>query len=138
MYNSKFRVLIVDDQVIIRNALKSLLLGIFEELEIIPDFLECSDGKEMVKLFIEQKENLHIIFTDECMPNLKGSEAVEIIRKIEKDNKIEYIPIISITSESLNTKEKIIKSGANYVISKPPLKSDLTKLLILIFSLGSS
>ena len=61
---------------------------------------------------------------------MKGSEAVRIIRKMEKDNKINKFHIVSLTAfEDDYYKNLILDSGVNSIIPKPCSKSDLTKIL---------
>ena len=51
---------------------------------------------------------------------MNGSDAIKIIRKLEKFNKIRYIPIATITAfENNSIKENIIKNGSDYILSKP-------------------
>ena len=64
------------------------------------------------------------------MEFMKGSEAVRIIRKMEKDNKINKFHIVSLTAfEDDYYKNFILDSGVNSIIPKPCSKSDLTKIL---------
>ncbi|MEI7595039.1 MAG: LytTR family transcriptional regulator DNA-binding domain-containing protein [Bacteroidota bacterium] len=67
------KVLIIEDEELARNLLKTLLAE-FEELEIIG---ECSDGFSGAKAINELKPDL--IFLDVQMPKLTGFELLELI-----------------------------------------------------------
>ena len=68
------------------------------------------------------------------MEFLNGSEAVRIIRKMEENNKILHYPIVSITAfEDTQTRQNIINSGVDSIITKPCNKSDILHLLSKFF-----
>lgn len=86
------------------------------------EILECSDGIETLKNVIEDqgKDLIKLIFTDENMEFMSGSESARIINKMIKDKKIKNIPIISFTCfEDKDTKKKILDSGVSVILSKP-------------------
>ena len=60
------------------------------------------------------------------MNYLNGSDAVSIIRKLEQLNKIKSYYIFSITAfDDIETKNNIMNSGINQIISKPCTKSSI-------------
>jgi CheY-like chemotaxis protein len=60
------------------------------------------------------------VFIDENMEYLNGSEAVQIIRKLEEKRKIKRYQIASISAfYDVYTKSRIINSGVNTIIPKP-------------------
>ena len=63
---------------------------------------------------------------NENMEYLNGSDAIKIIQNLESLNKIKNVKIISLTgNEDLESKNKLLKAGAQAVFTKP-----LTKLLL--------
>ena len=63
------------------------------------------------------------------MEYLNGSDAVKFIRKLEEKSKINNYHIISITAfDDQETKNTIMKSGMNSIISKPCTKSSLINI----------
>ena len=83
----------------------------------------AENGMQAVELF--QNESFDLILMDIMMPELDGLEATWIIRQIERENKMESIPIIALTANVVKEdQEKYISSGMNDFISKP-IKPDL-------------
>jgi len=120
----KEKILIVDDHKFIRKSLRNLIGKIlkknsFKTYEII----EGKDGIDILYNLIDDqtKNNLiKCIITDENMEYLNGSQAIKIIRKLEKLNKIKKIPIATITAyENNSIKDFIIKKGSDSILSKP-------------------
>jgi two-component system LytT family response regulator len=71
--SKKIRSLIVDDEVLARQALKDILSRL-DDIEIVG---ECSNGFEVVKEVGEKKPDL--IFLDIQMPKLNGFDVVELL-----------------------------------------------------------
>ena len=118
------KILIVDDHLIIRDSLKKSCKRILNKYSMKEyDIIEGSDGVDIIyKIIKDQSENnlIKCIITDENMEYINGSEAIKIIRKLEKFNKIKFTPILSITAfEDIAMKELIIKNGADKLLSKP-------------------
>jgi len=95
------------------------------------EILEGADGIDLLNIIRRDVEGLiKYVFTDENMEYLNGSEAVQIIRKLEEKRKIKRYPIASITAfDDVDTKNRVINSGVNTIIPKPCTKTDLSKLL---------
>lgn len=102
------RVLIVDDQALIREGL-SLMLGLYDEIEIVG---QANNGQEAVD-FLENKE-VDLVLMDIRMPVMDGVEATKIIKE-----KYPQVKIIILTT--FNEDEYIfngLKSGADGYILK--------------------
>lgn len=114
--------LIVDDSDVSRKILRKILTNFFTNIS------DASDGAEAytaVQLRMSQGDSYDYIFMDQEMPEMKGSEAILLIRKLNYTE-----PIISITG---HTEEKdmsdILASGATKVLVKP-LKLEIISKLI--------
>ena len=117
-----------------RESLRKLLENILVKFNTNDfEIVEYSDGIDFVNKIIKDqgKNNLiKCVLTDENMEYINGSDAIEIVRKLEKNRKIKNIPIASITAfENGHMKDFILKKGANCVLSKPCCEKDLIKLL---------
>ncbi len=102
------KVVIVDDQEIVREGLK-MILSLYEEIEIIG---EASNGQELLKL-IETKMP-EVVLMDIRMPVMNGIEATKLMKE-----KYPNIKIIILTT--FNEDEYIfegLKNGANGYILK--------------------
>ena len=78
----------------------------------------ANDGIEAIEKFKHNKYDL--IFMDENMPNMNGISATKKIRKIEKENGLEHIPIVALTANAMEgDKDRFINAGMDYYLSKP-------------------
>lgn len=105
------KILVVDDSVVNLEIVKSLLLDIISEKEIIL----CSEPIRTQKIIDE--ENIDILLLDVIMPIIDG---FEILKNLRSDEKYKQIPIIMLTSltDKLSFK-KCFELGANDYIKKP-------------------
>jgi len=71
--------LYVEDDNITRMSSLSLYEQIFSDVFI------ATNGQEGLELFLENKDSIDIIITDENMPELKGIEMIKEIRKVNKE-----------------------------------------------------
>ncbi|NWF98543.1 MAG: response regulator [Nitrospirae bacterium] len=112
------KILIVDDDPIIRNLLEQILEP-FAEKDI--EILIAENG--LVALDIIKEKQPELIFLDVMMPKMNG---FEVCQKI-KNNPTDKIPyIIMLTAKGQETdKEKAKASGADCYITKPFNINDL-------------
>ncbi len=122
-------ILIVDDNHIISDSLKRIIKNILDEENLFIELIILQDGFDILKYFMgnEKKiEKIKCIFTDENMDYLNGSEAIKLIRILEKKEKFFHINIISTTCyEDPKQINYILNSGADLVLSKPISKSSI-------------
>jgi len=111
------KILIVDDEVSIRQTLRDILEFEKYDVEEAQDGLEC-----LVKL---KKDTYDVIIMDIKMPKMDGNEALERIQMLVPDT-----PVVMISGHaSIDNAVDAVKKGAFDFISKPP---DLNRLLITI------
>ena len=130
--NDDFKILVIDDHVLIRQNTANLIKSVLTSLNIFNyRIIEGSDGIDLLSLIKSDKDyKIKYIFIDENMEFLNGSEAVFLIRKLESHQKIQKYNIVSITAyDDEETRINIIKSGVNSIISKPCTKSEIMKYL---------
>lgn len=124
-------ILLVEDVEISRIVAENILRQ-FSEVTFIDN---AKNGSEAIKKTLDsykKGKKYDIIFMDIIMPITSGYQALESIRKYEKDNYIEEnnrskIVILS----SLNTKEEIengLRMGADKVFIKPISYEDIKSL----------
>lgn len=124
-------ILLVEDVEISRMITENILRQ-FSEITFIDN---AKNGFEAIKKTLDlykKGKKYDVIFMDIIMPITSGYQALESIRKYEKDNYIEEnnrskIVILS----SLNTKEEIengLKMGADKVFIKPINYEDIKSL----------
>ncbi|MEJ6980596.1 two-component regulator propeller domain-containing protein [Pedobacter sp. P351] len=108
VYSDDKRILIVDDNVQIRQYVKQLFEGEFEVLEA-----ENGDkGLETVKKYMPD-----LVISDIMMQGISG---IELCSRIKDDPALNHIPVILLTASSSDeVKLKGIECGAEDFISKP-------------------
>jgi DNA-binding NarL/FixJ family response regulator len=77
-----FRIVIVDDHILVRQGLKRII-GEMADLEVIG---EARDGLDLLKLL--EKITPHMILLDISIPNLRGNEAIREIKALHPEVKI--------------------------------------------------
>ncbi|MCP4351460.1 MAG: response regulator [Desulfobacterales bacterium] len=71
-----------------------------------------------------------IIFMDKEMPVMDGYEAVRKIRKWERENRVQPVPIIALTAHALKGKDKeSFEAGCTGYMTKPFKKAQLLEIL---------
>lgn len=112
------KVLIVDDSIVIRNSLKSILKEFGYEI-----VGEACNGQEGIDKYRELKPDL--IFLDITMPVMNGIEVIDNIMELENDVKI---IIVSAISQRMIVREAILKGATNYIV-KPVNKEKIKEVL---------
>ena len=96
------------------------------------------DGGEALKRIRQRRqqggEMYDIIFLDEMMPKMRGSEVIENVRRMGLT-----IPLVSITgSGEERTRDELLRRGATAVLNKPVKWEELDKILKTVPSGGES
>lgn len=103
------RILIIDDEVIIRNLLRRILEGAGHEV------FEAENGKVGVELFHRQPVDL--VITDLIMKVQGGLQTIAEIRQLRPTQKIIAISGGSVTATE--TLDDALKAGVNFAVRKP-------------------
>jgi len=114
------RVLVADDESLIRDGLKSMLNELETPVEVIG---EAANGREMVQLVKELKPEL--VFVDIKMPVVNGLEAIEECKKFVPDT---YWVVLTGFSE-FEFARTAINLGVSYYLMKPVSVEELGKII---------
>lgn len=115
----KYTLLYVEDDDVIRTELSSLLENFFKSVIVVPN------GKEGLRTYLTNQDNIDIILSDINMPELNGIDMVKKIREIKDD-----VPVVFATAHSdSDFLIEAIKLRVKEYIVKP---LDIKKLLIFI------
>lgn len=88
----------------------------------------ASNGREAVSAV--KKNQYDLIFMDCQMPIMDGYKATEKIRKTEKDNGTERVPIVALTAHAMKgVRERCFAVGMDDYIAKPFREPELAKIL---------
>jgi CheY-like chemotaxis protein len=126
-------ILIVDDHKYVRESFKNLIKKILEKKNLTDYFAikEGNDGCELIDFVIKDQFNGNKItcaITDENMEFINGSDAIKILRDLEKHKKIKPIVIASNTAFEDEIMKSVIKNvGIDYFIPKPSTENILNK-----------
>lgn len=109
MKKEDIRVLLVDDEISLLNAIKKLLLLEGYQVEI------ATSGKEAIKA--SSKNHFDIVFLDVNMPELNGLETYKELKKIIPD-----VPVVMMTGYGRSLRQLIedaLHLGVKSCIDKP-------------------
>ena len=119
--------MIVEDNQFINDSLKKLLEKVVKENGKDFEIMQMTDGVDMIKQIIDDQSNgnlIKCILTDENMEYINGSEAIRILRDLEKRNRIKHVKILSISCQEDGAAVKMmLDSGADLVLGKPISKN---------------
>ena len=116
------RVLVVDDNSINLKFMREVLKIMHLETVL------AQSAQESIEKF--ENESFDIIFMDENMPGMQGTEAIEHIRKMEKKKKLKDTVIIGLTGDAdEETRERLLSIGANDVLTKPIQLKEIKKIM---------
>ncbi len=113
--NQKHTVLIVDDSMVVRNNLKSLLENLFFKV------ITVAHGEEAV-MMLQTNNNISVVVTDYNMPVMDGLELTKEIRKTHDKNDLSIVALSSSDDEEVIA--LFLKNGANDYIKKPFSKEE--------------
>ena len=123
---SKFYILVIDDQILVRKSTVNLIKNVLISHNVHNySIIEGFEDIDLLKLFIEDTENkIKCVFINENIKFLKGVEIVKLVRRLVELN-INKIYNISIQTplEDEQRKKKILISGVNTILGKPCTKS---------------
>lgn len=117
-------VLIVDDEMIIRYGIKSMIDWKKLGMIVVGD---AANGKEALELFNAHKPD--IVITDIKMPIMDG---IELIRHIRKENSDTKIIILSCLQDFAHAKEAIRLGASEYLVKSDMMPSDIEEVLVTV------
>jgi DNA-binding NtrC family response regulator len=113
---SKRSILIVDDELGVRESLRMILKSYY-------DIYTAPDGEAALNIIKERK--IHLITLDLNMPKLSGIETLREIRKIDRE-----VPVIIITGYGTQKdEEEALLYGVRDFISKPFNASEIITVI---------
>jgi len=112
-------ILVVDDEVAIRDVTKSSLESHNYKA------ITASDGIEAIALYAEYQDRISLVLTDMVMPSMDGLTTIRTLRKINPD-----VKIIAVSGLSSNDKINIAYDmGVKAFLSKPYTASELLQTI---------
>ncbi|MCC6709495.1 MAG: PAS domain-containing protein [Gammaproteobacteria bacterium] len=102
------RVLVVDDEPLIRNFVNELLLGEGAHPTLV------ANGLEARTLFAAHPENFDVVFTDQTMPGLTGLELTAKLREVRAD-----VPVVLYSGYTDTVTREVARAGGVVFLGKP-------------------
>lgn len=125
MGNRTLRVLAVDDDMINRKLIKSMLM----KVENISEVVEAVNGMDALEI-LKKDLGIDIILLDIIMPIMGGIDFLKVARA---DDRLKSIPVIVLTTDE-TIRVSALNEGANDFITKPIREKDIlskiTKLIL--------
>jgi len=113
------RILVVDDEDVIREFLKGVLTVAGAQV------IEARNGIEAINIFKESYHALDLVILDMIMPGIKGNEVLKELRKISKDIKI----IIASGFMSERQRQSLKEHNVDAFLDKPFRDKDLIQAI---------
>ena len=122
MFDTKTKVLVVDDMLTMRKIVSKVL----KELGF-SDITEAADGQEAWEKTKSASEPFGLIISDWNMPNMSG---LEFLKQVRADKALNKTPFLLVTAEAEQHQvAEAIKSGVDQYVIKPFSQENLkTKL----------
>lgn len=117
MKNRLHKILVVDDSMVIRQHMKSLLENLFFKV------ISVAHGEEALNI-LELNPDISLVVTDYHMPVMDGLELTHQIRKIYKKDELSIIALSANDNSEINA--LFLKHGANDYITKPFSKEEFS------------
>lgn len=102
-------ILVVEDLDVTRKNLCKILVPYF-------DVVEATDGREALEKLETYSDKIDLAILDTLLPVLDG---FQVMKKIQKNEKLKHIPVIITSENAKNTEVRAIKSGASGFLPKP-------------------
>ncbi len=104
----KKTILVVDDEELIRELLVDALSDEF-------NILSASNGEEALSLYKQHQDEIALVITDLIMPNMRGDELAERLRKLRPT-----LPIIFISGYEREIEtDRLLAGGNSTFLTKP-------------------
>jgi len=128
MGNPPYKILIVDDEELIRDLLKTMC-------SLYDLNTECvTNGQEAVNALA--KERFEIVLMDLDMPIMGGLEATRAIRQCERERNYNRTPIIAISGTTIcNPHHTCLEAGMDGFLPKPIVLSEMLDVIKSVIDL---
>ncbi|RUM62397.1 MAG: diguanylate cyclase response regulator [Sulfurimonas sp.] len=115
--NRNHTVMLVDDSMVFRKQMKSMLEHLFFHV------IACAHGEEAINL-LQERDDISLVITDYNMPVMNGLELTAAIRKQFKKHQLSILAISGNSDDDVSA--MFLKKGATDFIKKPFLKEEFS------------
>ncbi|RLM79616.1 hypothetical protein C2845_PM12G31740 [Panicum miliaceum] len=113
-------VLAVDDSIVDRAVISRLLRSSKYRVTTV------DSGKRALEVLSLDRNNVHMIITDYCMPEMSG---YDLLKRVKESAELRGIPVVIMSSENSPTRiRRCLEEGAEDFLIKPVRASDVSRL----------
>ena len=116
MSNKTLRVLAVDDDMINRKLIKSMLM----KTENVAEVIEAANGMDALDI-LKKDTSIDIVLLDIIMPIMGGIDFLKVARA---DDQMKSLPVIVLTTD-VTIRAEALNEGANDFLTKPIREKDI-------------
>jgi signal transduction histidine kinase/CheY-like chemotaxis protein len=111
------RILLVDDEAVIRNLARDMLRGLGYEV------LLAGDGPSALEIFAEQRDSIDLVILDLVMPGMNGKQVLRKLKKADPDARVLIASGFHLDMDMPDVR----REGASGFLSKPFIVADLSQ-----------
>jgi len=112
------KILIADDSRVMRNIIDRIVTSIGYET------IQAENGKEVLGILQNEKEEIGLVLLDLNMPELSG---YQVLKAMQEDSNYRNIPVLIVSTDSEEDKTAMaLDAGAHGYLPKPFTSEDLT------------
>ena len=111
------KIVVADDSMVMRNIITKTVQSLGHTS------IQAGDGREVLRILNQDPDEISLVLLDWHMPEMDG---IEVLREIQKDERLKSIPVLVISTESEegNVHQARSEGAANY-LTKPFTPEDL-------------
>lgn len=117
--NRKGNILVVDDESVIRDAVKEMLVWMGYSV------FTCDSALEAIEFYQKRPTEIDLVILDMIMPGMNGKECLEALKKIDNNVKV----ILSTGYRIEERHEELLKDGIIDILQKPFLSAQLAQAI---------
>ncbi len=136
--NNNIKILILDDESLIRSTIKRHIFKINKEENLTKKIStfeaeNCFDALQLIYSNFQKKIFFNIILIDEYMPFMKGSTLIKLMKGLSQEGNFYNILFVSYTAfDTLEKKKYILDQGADHILNKPISYEDFKLFLLTL------